>query len=185
MGTQDTVSMTRRRLMAAGAGAAALVGVAAGSNLVAAQDAATPAAGGGTASTLVITVDGAWAVVQAAMAKATEIGVPTVAVVVDSAGTMKAMARMDGTPISSLDLATSKAFTAASFHAPTDQLGPAMSADPVIMASLLKSPGVTLLPGGTPLLVDGVLVGAVGCSGGTGDQDVECANAGAAALAAG
>ena len=97
---------------------------------------------------------------------------------------LKAMARMDGTPLSSLDLATDKAFTAASFHGPTDQLGPAMSADPVVMASILKSPGITLLPGGVPLMAGDVLVGAVGCSGGSTDQDVECANAGAAALGA-
>ncbi len=175
--------MTRRRLMTVGAGSAALAGVALGSNLAAAQD-ATPTASGGTVATLALTADGAMSVVHAAMAKAAELGAPTVVVVVDAAGMMKTMARMDGTPLSSLDLATDKAFTAASFHGPTEQLGPALSADPVAMASLLKAPGVTLLPGGVPLMAGDVLVGAVGCSGGTPDQDVECANAGAAALGA-
>lgn len=183
MATQHAAGISRRRLMAVGAGSAALAGVAVGSNFVAAQDAATPAACGGAASTLAITVDGAMSVVHAAMAKATEIGVPTVVVVVDAAGMTKAMARMDGTPLSSPDLATDKAFTAASFHAPTDQFGTAVSADPVTMASLLKVPGVTLLGGGVPLMAGDVLVGAVGCSGGTAEQDLECANAGAAALA--
>jgi glc operon protein GlcG len=184
MANPNSTGMSRRRLMTVGAGSAALAGVAMGSNFVAAQD-ATPAAGGGTASTLALTIDGAMAIVNAAMAKATEIGVPTVVAVVDSAGTIKALARMDGTPNSSIDLATDKAFTAASFHAATDQFGPAVAADPVTLASILKAPGITLLPGGVPLMVGDVLVGAVGCSGGTGDQDVECANAGAAALAAG
>jgi uncharacterized protein GlcG (DUF336 family) len=183
MATQHAAGISRRRLMAVGAGSAALAGVTLGSNLAAAQDAATPVAGDGTMPTLALTIDGAMRVVQAALAKATEIGVPTVVVVVDAAGMMKAMARMDGTPLSSVDLATDKAFTAASFHGPTDQLGPAMSADPATMASILKAPGITLLGGGVPLMAGDVLVGAVGCSGGTPDQDVECANAGAAALA--
>jgi uncharacterized protein GlcG (DUF336 family) len=182
MTTKRPTEMSRRRLMTVGAGSAALAGVALSSNIVAAQDAATPTTGSGTISTLALTRDGAMNVVQAAMAKATEIGVPTVAVVVDAAGMPKAMARMDGTPLSSLELATDKAFTAASFHGTTEQFGSAVSADPATMASLLKAPGVTLLPGGVPLMVGDVLVGAIGCSGGSGDQDVECANAGAAAL---
>lgn len=184
MMTQQSTSLSRRRLMAAGAGSAALAGMAFGSNLAAAQDAATPAAGDGTISTLALTVEGAMSVVQAALAKATEIGVPTVVVVLDASGIMKAMARMDGTPLSSNDLAHDKAFTAASFHGPTDQLGPALSADAATMASILKAPGITLLPGGVPLMAGDVQVGAVGCSGGSPDQDVECANAGAAALGA-
>jgi uncharacterized protein GlcG (DUF336 family) len=182
MATQHAAGISRRRLMAVGAGSAALAGVAAGSSFAAAQDAATPAAADGTVSTLALTVEGAMGVVHAAMAKAAEIGVPTV--VVDAAGKQKVMARMDGTPLSSLDLANDKAFTAASFHGPTEQLGPAVSADAATMASILKAPGVTLLPGGVPLMAGDVLVGAVGCSGGTPDQDVECANAGVAALGA-
>jgi len=121
-------------------------------------------------------------VLQAAWDKAKEIGVPEVIAVVDAAGDLKAFARMDGTFNTSIDLAMDKAFTAASFHAPTAQFGQAVGADATTMASILKQPHITLLPGGVPLMSDQTVIGAIGCSGGSGDQDVECAEAGVAAL---
>lgn len=144
--------------------------------------AATPAAGAPSRMVPVLTGDGAPAAMQATLGKACEIDVPEVVAVVDAAGNLMAFARMEGTPNTSVDLAIDKAFTAASFHAPTDQLSRAVARDAATVASLLKEPPVTLLPGGVPLVVGKVVIGAIGRSGGTGDQDVQCAQTGVAAL---
>ena len=60
----------------------------------------------------------------------------------------------------------------------------AVAGDPVVMASILKAPNVTLLPGGIPLMSGETVIGAIGASGGSGEQDVEVSQAGVAALGA-
>jgi glc operon protein GlcG len=177
----EQLGITRRKAIRGaaglGIGAAALISL---NSMASAQD-ATPTTGNiGSVPTL--TVDGAITVLQAAMAKAKSIGVPEVVAVVDAAGDLKAFARMDGSFNTSIDLAIDKAFTAASFHAPTDQFAKAVSADAATMASILKEPHISLLPGGIPLMSGQTVVGAIGCSGGSGDQDVACSQAGVEAL---
>jgi uncharacterized protein GlcG (DUF336 family) len=183
MQENGTSAISRRSALKTGA--AIGVGVAALSSLgrnVSAQD-ATPAAGGAfTVSSESLTLDGAMAVIQAALAKATELGVPEYVVVVDTAGNIKAAARQDGAGITSLTYAPAKAYTAAAFGAQTDQLSMALSGDAGLVASILKDPRVILLGGGSPLKVGDALVGGVGVSGGSAEQDQECANAGAATL---
>jgi glc operon protein GlcG len=170
-----------RRSAVRGAAGLGLGAVAIGAmNARAAAQQATPAAGVASAPSL--TTEGAMAVLQAAWEKARSIGVPEVIAVVDAAGDLKAFARMDGSPNSSIDLAMDKAFTAASFHAPTDQFAKAVSGDAATMASILKAPHITLLPGGYPLMSGQTVIGAIGCSGGSGEQDQTCAQAGVAAL---
>lgn len=175
----EQTGMTRRQALIAGVGAAA--GAATLTSVSAAVQ-ATPAAGGLTATAPVLTVEGAMAVLQAALAKAKELGVPEVVAVVDAAGTLKAFIRMDGTPNTSVDLAMDKAFTAASFHAPTDQMAKGVGSNAVAMASILKAPHIVLLGGGYPLQSGQTVIGAVGCSGGSEEQDMQCAQAGVAAL---
>src|SRR5947209_4363917 len=137
--SNDRHDVTRRTALRGAAGIAlGAAGVALANAAASAQSAATPAAGGSVAQTAMLTAEGALAVMQAAWKKAQEIGVPEVVAVVDAAGDLKAFIRMDGTPNSSIDLAMDKAFTAASFHGPTDQFGKAVSANAATMASLLK-----------------------------------------------
>ena len=176
--------LTRRMALKGAAGVAlGAAGLAAVGSAVNAQS-ATPTAGVGVAQVPVLTVEGAMTVLQAALAKAQEIAVPEVIAVVDAAGDVKALIRMDGAPKASIDIAMDKAYTSASFHVPTDQFATAVSADPVIMASILKAPHITLLPGGYPLTSGETVIGAIGVSGGSGEQDQECAQAGVAALGA-
>ena len=176
--------VTRRMALKGAAGVAlGAAGLAAVSSAANAQS-STPAAGGGVAQLPVLTSEGAMTVLQGALAKAQELAVPEVIAVVDASGGLLAFIRMDGAPLSSNDLAVDKAFTAASFHAPTDQFAQAVSADAVTMASILKLPHITLLPGGYPIMSGETVIGAVGCSGGSGEQDQECAQAGIAALGA-
>jgi len=122
-------------------------------------------------------------VLQAAEAKAAEIGIPVVIVVVDDAGDLKAMLRMDGTPKVAIQWAIDKAITAASFRAPTHALAQAMEGAPSsAIASVMAQPHATLAPAGYPLVIDGMVTGAIGASGGTPEQDQVVAQAGAAAL---
>jgi glc operon protein GlcG len=131
----------------------------------------------------VISSDGAMAVLRAVEAKAAEMQVPAVLAVVDDAGTLKAFLRMDGTPPGAVQWAIDKAVTAAAFRTPTHVLDEAMQqAASSALASFMAQPHVTLAPGGFPLLIDGGVVGAVGASGGSPEQDQQIAEAGVAAI---
>jgi uncharacterized protein GlcG (DUF336 family) len=122
-------------------------------------------------------------VLSAVEAKAVDMGVPVVAAVVDDAGILKAFLRMDGTPLGAMQWAIDKAVTAASFRTPTHILDQAMTAATAsALASFMAQPHVTLAPGGLPLAVDGTVVGALGASGGSPQQDQMIAEAGVAAL---
>jgi glc operon protein GlcG len=131
----------------------------------------------------VISAAGANEVLRAAEAKAAEIGIPEVVVVVDVAGDLKALIRMDGTPKGAIQWSVDKAVTAASFRAPTHVLAQAMEDAPAsALASFMAQPHVTLAPAGYPLVIDGAVAGAIGASGGTPEQDQVVAQAGVAAL---
>jgi glc operon protein GlcG len=180
----DERDLTRRMALKGAAGVVlGAAGLAAAGSAVSAQS-ATPTAGAGVAPTFMLTAEGAMTILQAAVAKAQEISVPEVVAIVDAAGTLKALLRMDGAPFASIDVATDKAYTSASFQVPTDQFAKDVSADPVVMASILKVPHVSLLAGGYPIMSGDTLIGAIGVSGGSGEQDQECAQAGLAALGA-
>ena len=127
----------------------------------------------------VISAAGADQVLRAAVAKASELGIPVVVAVVDAPGALKALLAMDGTPPVATRWAIDKAVTAASFRAPTSVLAEGVGGDPSVLASVMAQPHTTLAPAGIPLLVDGSVVGAVGASGGTPEQDSIVAQAGA------
>lgn len=131
-----------------------------------------------------LTLEGAEAVVAAAKAQATRIGVPMNIAVVDDGGHLMAFAKMDGAKLSSITIAINKAISSAIRRLPS---GPARSGDEVnLLLSLSLAIGShaqqTPLRGGLPLEANGQCVGAIGVSNGTEDQDVEVARAGVAAL---
>jgi uncharacterized protein GlcG (DUF336 family) len=130
----------------------------------------------------VISSAGAKAVLRAAEAKAAEIGVPVIVAVVDSSGDLKALIGMDGAPKGALQWSIDKAVTAASFRAPTHVLAQAMGTNVADAASFMNQPHATVAPAGYPLVVGGVVVGAVGASGGSPAQDLAVAEAAVAAL---
>src|SRR5215218_9181386 len=95
--------LTRRMALKGAAGVAlGAAGLAAMGSAVNAQS-ATPAAGAGVTQMPVLTAEGAMTVMQAALAKAQEIAVPEVIAVVDAAGDVKALVRMDGAPKASIN----------------------------------------------------------------------------------
>jgi glc operon protein GlcG len=131
-----------------------------------------------------LTLEGARAALSAAQRQAMEMRCPVNIAVVDEGAHLLAFERMDGAKPASISIAWVKAQAAALRRAPT---GPAMADDQVNLALALglatASPSEqTPIRGGVPLIVDGEVVGAIGVSAGTEDQDAEIARAGAAAL---
>jgi len=115
--------------------------------------------------------------VAAGMQKASEIGVPMVLAVVDQNGDVIETRRMDDALIVSVTLAPHKAYTAATVRLPTHELAQAAQPGQSLYGIDVNLPKITLVGGGLPLRKDGKVVGAVGVSGGSVEQDVAVAQA--------
>jgi len=114
---------------------------------------------------------------QAGIKKAQAIGVPMVLCVVDQNGDVLDTRRMDGALIVSITLAPHKAYTAATVRMPTGDLAQLSQPGQPLFGIDSGVPKVTLVGGGIPLRQDGKVVGAVGVSGGSVEQDVAGAQA--------
>jgi len=131
-----------------------------------------------------LTLEGGRAVLTAAERRAQEIRVPMNIAVVDDGGHLLVFGRMDGAKPASIAIALIKAQAAAMRRAST---GPAMSGEQVNLPIALglavaASAHQTPIRGGIPLFVEGEVVGAIGVSAGTEEQDYDVAQAGAAAI---
>ena len=126
-----------------------------------------------------VSSDGAMRALLAAQAEATAKGWLMSIAVVDPAGELLAFARMDGASPASIQNALGKARTAARFRRTTQVYDSLVSNG---RTSLLNFENMTPLEGGVPIVVDGVVVGAIGVSGATAAQDAEVARAGAAVV---
>jgi len=117
----------------------------------------------------------------AALARAAELGVAVSVAVVDAGGHLVCFQRMDGAEIAGPTLAVDKAFTAVAHRIATADLT-ARSAPGGDLAGLHANAGgrYVVFGGGLPCWAGGLVVGAIGVSGGTVEQDVACASAGAA-----
>jgi len=130
-----------------------------------------------------ITLEGAQKALAAAQRKAEEIGVPMCMAVCDVGGNLVATIRMDGAPLIPLEVSRDKAWTVAGFNGlPTKLWWSLIGDQPELVHGLVKVPRLMPFGGGVPLRVDGELVGAIGVSGGSSEEDHVCATAGAAAL---
>ncbi|MET0701279.1 MAG: heme-binding protein [Mycobacterium sp.] len=129
-----------------------------------------------------IQLSAASAVIEAATAKAREIGQPMNIAVVDDGGHLVAFVRMDGAIKASIDISIRKARTSILMNAPTSALMPLVQPGAELYGLEQTSGGMVIFGGGIPLAVDGVVVGAIGVSAGSVEQDVSVAEAGVAAL---
>jgi uncharacterized protein GlcG (DUF336 family) len=130
-----------------------------------------------------ITLEEARRVISAAEQKAQEIGQPMDIAVVDAGGNLKAHVRMDGAFIGSIDISINKAFTSIAFETQTKDLAPqTQSGQPLFGINTTNNGRVVIFPGGIPLVHNGEVVGAIGVSTGTVEQDQEVAETGAAAF---
>jgi uncharacterized protein GlcG (DUF336 family) len=117
------------------------------------------------------------------VAAADRLGVQVVVSVVDRGGNPVAMLRMDGAFLFSVEAAEKKAWTAAASGLATDRLRAAFNGDATLLHALApKIDRLMAVGGGTPVLVDGQLAGAVGVSGATEEQDQDIADAAARAV---
>ena len=178
MGNDTGDGTTRREVLDRGA----LVTVGAFAGAAAAAAPAHAVTAGGPVSSPSVSLEQALRVIRAAEQRAQRIGVPMFIVVVDSCGIVKASHRMDGNGQAGPTLAPLKAQTANGFRTATHQLAAAVAGDPARLASIASAPGFTLLGGGVPLRVGSAVIGAIGVGGGSAAQDVDVAEAGAAAL---
>ncbi|MGC1929174.1 MAG: heme-binding protein [Candidatus Nitrosopolaris sp.] len=132
---------------------------------------------------VMITLYDARNVIAAAEKKAAEIGQPQNIAVVDAGGNLIAHVRMDGAWIGSIDISINKAFTSRAFDISTKDL--AKQSQPggqFFGIHVSNDDRVMIFAGGIPLKRDGKVVGAIGVSGGSGEQDQTVAEAGAAAF---
>jgi glc operon protein GlcG len=137
---------------------------------------------GGAAADLplkkVLTLRAAKAIATAAETEANRRGLTVVIAVVDDGGHLLLLERLDNTQVASVEVAIGNAHTAAIFRRPSkdfeDQIKNGRAASLVL-------PGATPLQGGIPIVVDGKVVGAIGVSGNTPQEDEDIAKSGAAA----
>ena len=136
-----------------------------------------------TTSQGTVSLEDARRVTAAAEDRAREIGQPQNIAVVDAGGNLVSHIRMDGAWIGSVDIAINKAFTARAFDLPTEELAASSQPGGQFYGIEQTNEGrVVIFAGGVPLKRDGKVVGAVGVSGGDGDQDTAVAEAAAAAF---
>lgn len=100
-------------------------------------------------------------------------------VVVDPSGEIVALHKMDQTQVASVAISIGKARTAARFRRPSEAFANAMSTQAGAYVATLGDPPPVASPGGYPLIENGKLIGAIGCSGATGAQDGVACKAGA------
>lgn len=122
--------------------------------------------------------------IVAAVGRGREIAGPVVSAVVGARGELVAFLHANGAPPPSAKIAQDKAYTAASFRVPTPAVFEMVSGNAALREGIAAQPGVAMFGGGLPIEIDGEFVGAIGVSGASEAQDIECANAGLAAIGA-
>jgi uncharacterized protein GlcG (DUF336 family) len=129
------------------------------------------------------TLDDARRIISAAEKKAVEIGQPMNIAVADEGGNLIAHVRMDGAWIGSIDISINKAYTSRAFDISTKDLATHSQSGGQFFGIHASNGGkIMIFAGGIPLRKGGKVVGAIGVSGGSGDQDHAVAEAGAAAF---
>ena len=129
-----------------------------------------------------LTLTEAQTVVNAALAFSAKQGIPMNIAVVDAGGNLKAFAREDGAFIGSIDIAQKKAVTSRYFNMSTAQLGAASQPGKELYGIEVTNRGLVIFGGGELLIRNGVIVGAIGVSGGSVAEDTAVSKAGAAAI---
>jgi uncharacterized protein GlcG (DUF336 family) len=130
-----------------------------------------------------VSLEAARRVIRAGQKKAQEIGVPMNIAVVDAGANLVAFERQEGAWLGSIDIAQNKAFTARAFDIETKALAENSQSGGQFFGIHASNHGrVMIFAGGVPLKLGGEVVGAVGVSGGLGQQDQAVAEAAAAAM---
>jgi uncharacterized protein GlcG (DUF336 family) len=125
-----------------------------------------------------INLDLAIELIDAAKEKARSIGVPMVIAVVDTGGNLVALQRMDQALLVSIDVAINKAYTAVALKLPTHELAPvAQPGQPLFGIHNADGGRIVIFGGGLPLKQNDEIIGGIGISGGSVEEDLLCATA--------
>lgn len=130
-----------------------------------------------------LTLSDARKMIDAGEAKAAELGIPYNLAVVDAGGELVSHARMDGAWMGSIDISINKAWTSRAFDMPTQELGKmAQSGKPLFGIHATNHDRIVIFAGGMPVKFGDTVIGGVGASGGTVDQDQKVVEAAVSAL---
>ncbi|MCZ7626058.1 MAG: glycolate utilization protein [Candidatus Methylomirabilota bacterium] len=130
-----------------------------------------------------VTLEQAEQAIEVAIEKAKELGTCMDIAVVDSGANLKAFVRMDDAWVGSIDIAFKKAKTACFFAMPTGQIGKLSQPGGPLYGIEHSNEGLITFPGGLPIVnMEGILIGAIGVSGSTVENDHLVAKAGAEAI---
>lgn len=136
-----------------------------------------------TIATQTLSFAGARRALDTSLATAEQIGIAVCITVTDPSGQAIIAARMDGAPRLCADISANKAYSVSSFGGrPTHTWWPAIADDPALVHGLTQTPRLIVFAGGVPVISDGTVVGAIGVSGGSAEQDRQIAEAGAATI---
>jgi glc operon protein GlcG len=131
-----------------------------------------------------LTLEIAEQALRAAQARARELGTPMTITVVDEGGRLVLCARGNDTGFFTPETSRAKAVAAAAFRRSTTELSELAAKGSAFWKTvpvILEGEALPT-PGGSPILRGGRAIGGIGCGGGTGEQDQQCADAGAAAV---
>lgn len=132
---------------------------------------------------MALTLADARTAIAASEAKAEEIGVPMNVAVVDAGGNLVSHIRMDDAWMGGIDVSINKAFTSRAFDIQTKDLGESAQPSQQFFGIHATNQGrIVIFAGGIPIARDGQIIGAIGVSGGTGEQDQSVSEAGASSL---
>jgi glc operon protein GlcG len=130
-----------------------------------------------------LSLNAAQRVAEAAISAARSKEIAACIAVCDPSGAAIVTIRMDGAPRLTAEVALNKAYSVAAFNGmPTDKWWPLLCDDPALVHGFTHTDRLVVFAGGVPVLVDGEVVGAVGVSGGSSEQDRQIAQAGADAV---
>lgn len=130
----------------------------------------------------IITHHAAWRAVSGAIAQAELLGISVSVAVVDPQGILVGFARMPNAFLISGDLSMGKARSVASVGLPAEDVERALAQEAPRVREGIALSGFVFIRGGLPIRIDEAQIGAIGVSGGSEAQDIECARAGVAAL---
>jgi uncharacterized protein GlcG (DUF336 family) len=129
-----------------------------------------------------ISLEQAHKVLEAAARKSDEIKTKMDIAVVDAGGNLKAFARQDGAWLGSIDISIKKAKTARYFDMPTGEIGKLSQPGGPLYQIEVSNGGLITFPGGVPIKIGDTIIGAIGVSGSTVENDHTVATAGAAVI---
>jgi glc operon protein GlcG len=130
-----------------------------------------------------VTLAAAQRAVAAALLEAERLSVDVCIAASDRAGHLLAFARMDRAPLLCVQIAQDKAYSVATFGGlPTGEWWRLLESEPALMHGIVKTDRLVVFGGGVPLVSEGRTIGGIGVSGGSSEQDVRIAEAGAEAL---